>query len=77
MQKDLPKLPDFRSFSLLTISLLISYACFSRNSEINFGITYYSFNFTMYQAYFGLKELPFRISPDPRFIYLTSQTKKY
>jgi general secretion pathway protein A len=27
----------------------------------------------MYQAYFGLKELPFRISPDPRFIYLTSQ----
>ena len=73
MQKDLPKLPDFRSFSLLTISLLISYACFSRNSEINFGITHYSFNFTMYQAYFGLKELAFGISPDPRFIYLTSQ----
>jgi len=27
----------------------------------------------MYQAYFGLKEAPFTISPDPRFIYLTSQ----
>ena len=68
-----PKLLDFRSFSLLTISLLISYACFSRNSEINFVITRYFFIFTMYQTHFGLKELPFRISPDPRFIYLTSQ----
>ena len=27
----------------------------------------------MYQAYFGLKELPFSLSPDPRFIFLTSQ----
>src|SRR5713101_368017 len=27
----------------------------------------------MYQAYFSLKELPYSISPDPRFIYLTSQ----
>ena len=27
----------------------------------------------MYQAYFGLKERPFSLSPDPRFIYLTSQ----
>jgi general secretion pathway protein A len=27
----------------------------------------------MYEAYFSLKERPFSISPDPRFIYLTSQ----
>lgn len=27
----------------------------------------------MYESYFGLKERPFSISPDPRFIYLTSQ----
>lgn len=27
----------------------------------------------MYEAYFGLKERPFSISPDPRFIYLASQ----
>lgn len=27
----------------------------------------------MYEEYFGLKERPFSISPDPRFIYLTSQ----
>ena len=27
----------------------------------------------MYEAYFGLKERPFSLSPDPRFIYLTSQ----
>ena len=27
----------------------------------------------MYQSYFGLKETPYSISPDPRFIYLTSQ----
>lgn len=27
----------------------------------------------MYKAYFGLKELPYSISPDPRFIYLTTQ----
>jgi len=27
----------------------------------------------MYKAYFGLKERPFSLSPDPRFIYLTSQ----
>jgi general secretion pathway protein A len=23
----------------------------------------------MYEAYFGLKENPFRLSPDPRFLY--------
>lgn len=27
----------------------------------------------MYEAYFSLKERPFSISPDPRFIYLTGQ----
>jgi general secretion pathway protein A len=27
----------------------------------------------MYQSYFGLKERPYSISPDPRFIYLTTQ----
>ena len=27
----------------------------------------------MYEAYFRLKEKPFSISPDPRFIYLTAQ----
>ena len=27
----------------------------------------------MYEAYFGLKERPFSLSPDPRFIYLTTQ----
>jgi general secretion pathway protein A len=27
----------------------------------------------MYEAYFNLKEKPFSISPDPRFIYLTAQ----
>src|SRR5918912_1660954 len=27
----------------------------------------------MYETYFSLKERPFSISPDPRFIYLTSQ----
>lgn len=27
----------------------------------------------MYKPYFGLKERPFSLSPDPRFIYLTSQ----
>lgn len=27
----------------------------------------------MYEAYFSLKERPFSISPDPRFIYLTAQ----
>ena len=27
----------------------------------------------MYQKHFGLKERPFSLSPDPRFIYLTSQ----
>ena len=28
---------------------------------------------SMYEAYFHLKEKPFSISPDPRFIYLTAQ----
>jgi general secretion pathway protein A len=27
----------------------------------------------MYESYFGLKERPFSLSPDPRFIYLTTQ----
>jgi len=27
----------------------------------------------MYETYFGLKERPYSISPDPRFIYLTTQ----
>jgi general secretion pathway protein A len=27
----------------------------------------------MYESYFKLKEKPFSISPDPRFIYLTAQ----
>src|SRR2546423_1133601 len=27
----------------------------------------------MYESYFGLKEPPFRISPDPRFLYLSPQ----
>jgi type II secretory pathway predicted ATPase ExeA len=27
----------------------------------------------MYETYFHLKEKPFSISPDPRFIYLTAQ----
>jgi hypothetical protein len=27
----------------------------------------------MYEAHFRLKEKPFSISPDPRFIYLTAQ----
>ncbi len=27
----------------------------------------------MYEAHFSLKERPYSISPDPRFIYLTSQ----
>ncbi len=30
----------------------------------------------MYEAYFSLKERPFSISPDPRFIYLTAQHQK-
>ena len=27
----------------------------------------------MYEAFFGLKEQPFSLSPDPRFIFLTRQ----
>ena len=27
----------------------------------------------MYQRYFGLKEKPFRITPDPRFLYLSEK----
>ena len=27
----------------------------------------------MYEAYFGLKERPFSINPDPRFMFLTAQ----
>lgn len=31
---------------------------------------------TMYEAHFELNELPFRISPDPRFLYLSPQHKE-
>lgn len=27
----------------------------------------------MYEAYFGLKENPFTLSPDPRYLYLSTQ----
>ena len=30
----------------------------------------------MYEAFFGLSERPFSISPDPRFFYLTSQHRE-
>ncbi len=30
----------------------------------------------MYEAFFGLKEKPFRISPDPRFLYLAPQHRE-
>ncbi len=30
----------------------------------------------MYQQYFGLAELPFSLSPDPRYMFLTSQHKE-
>ena len=30
----------------------------------------------MYEAFFGLKELPFNITPDPRFIYLSDHHQK-
>src|SRR5437879_7391329 len=29
-----------------------------------------------YEAYFGLKEKPFRVSPDPRFLFLAPQHKE-
>jgi general secretion pathway protein A len=31
---------------------------------------------TMYEAYFGLKERPYRISPDPRFLFLAPQHRE-
>src|SRR5579859_4434372 len=30
----------------------------------------------MYKSFFGLRENPFRVNPDPRYLYLTSRTKK-
>src|ERR1700694_1150346 len=30
----------------------------------------------MYEAFFGLKEKPFRISPDPRFLYFAPQHRE-
>jgi general secretion pathway protein A len=30
----------------------------------------------MYQAFFGLKEDPFRVNPDPRYLYLTPNTQE-
>lgn len=30
----------------------------------------------MYQAYFGLREDPFRVNPDPKFLYLTPSTQE-
>jgi type II secretory pathway predicted ATPase ExeA len=32
--------------------------------------------FTMYKEYFGLKELPFSIAPDPRYFYMSSQHRE-
>lgn len=42
-----------------------------------FTIPYYELSSsTMYEAFFELNELPFRISPDPRFLYLSPQHKE-
>lgn len=30
----------------------------------------------MYQAFFGLREDPFRVNPDPRYLYLTTSTQE-
>jgi general secretion pathway protein A len=30
----------------------------------------------MYKSFFGLKESPFRVNPDPRYLYLTSEIKE-
>jgi general secretion pathway protein A len=30
----------------------------------------------MYKQFFGLRENPFSVNPDPRFLFLTSQTKE-
>jgi type II secretory pathway predicted ATPase ExeA len=30
----------------------------------------------MYKSFFGLKETPFRVNPDPRYLYLTSEIKE-
>ena len=43
------------------------------NSEVNFKISGILTSVTMYESYFDLKERPFSISPDPRFIYLSAQ----
>jgi general secretion pathway protein A len=32
--------------------------------------------FTMYKEFFGLKELPFSIAPDPRYFYMSSQHRE-
>jgi general secretion pathway protein A len=43
------------------------------NSEIDLRISGTLTSITMYESYFNLKERPFSISPDPRFIYLSAQ----
>ena len=30
----------------------------------------------MYQRFFGLRESPFNVNPDPRYLYLTRQTQE-
>ena len=30
----------------------------------------------MYKTFFGLRENPFNVNPDPRFLYLSSQTRE-
>src|SRR5260370_24136063 len=31
---------------------------------------------TMYKSFFGLKESPFRVNPDPRYLYLTKEIEE-
>ncbi|MGA8269672.1 MAG: AAA family ATPase, partial [Candidatus Acidiferrales bacterium] len=30
----------------------------------------------MYQKFFGLRESPFNVNPDPRYLYMTKQTQE-
>ena len=30
----------------------------------------------MYKSFFGLKESPFRVNPDPRYLYLTNEIQE-
>jgi general secretion pathway protein A len=41
--------------------------------EVDFEISHILTSVAMYETYFDLKERPFSISPDPRFIYLSAQ----